>query len=138
VGQLEAANDSDTRAADFDFHYDLLGRMDWAKWDPVSGVQFTLRQTFDDMSRRKIASLEYTNGSWTKGDFENTYDYDALSRVKSIVQKGQNLQGSGVTNNAVAQKRVDLTYNALGEMLTITRRSGMLDTSPEVFTSTSK
>jgi YD repeat-containing protein len=114
--------------------------MDWAKWDALAGVQFTLRQGFDELSRRTSARLEYakSDGSWTKGDFENVYGYDALSRMTSIVQQGQNLQGQGVTNNTVAQKRADLTYNALGEIETITRRSGIDATSPEVFKTTEK
>jgi RHS repeat-associated protein len=89
------------------------------------------------VSNRKVVE-EYHATAWTKGDFENTYGYDAQSRMTSIVEQGQNLQGSGVTNNAVANKRVDFTYNALDEFETVTRRSGIDVSSPEVFISTSK
>ena len=48
-------------------------------------------------------------------DFLNTYSYDALNRLTQLYQDGQ------TGGNAVATKGANLTYNALGQLATITR-----------------
>jgi YD repeat-containing protein len=48
-------------------------------------------------------------------DFQNQYAYDGLSRVTQITQQGQ------PGGNAVAPKRVDFSYNAVGQSAQISR-----------------
>src|SRR5438552_6985532 len=70
-----------------------------------------MNQTFDANSMR--TKLAVTVGS--TADFVNDYTLDHLSRVTGIQQHG-------VTGgNSVADKRIDLAYNAAGQFDTIKR-----------------
>ncbi len=65
-------------------------------------------------TRRAIARVSRPSIGGT-ADFLNTYTYDALDRLTRVDQVGQ----SG--GNSVAEKRVDLAYNAIGQFTSIAR-----------------
>ena len=73
-----------------------------------------------------VTQVTATIGS--TADFKNTLTYDNLQRLTQLKQEDQ----SG--GNAVADKRLDFTYNARGQFSTITRYAS-LDTSELVVTS---
>ncbi len=108
LGYLLTASDD---AATYAYEYDALGRL----------VEQT--QTLADLSPVVILAYTYdevgncTQVSQTVGgtaDAVTDYAYDDLGRVTSIQQHG-------VTGgNAVAEKRVDFTYDAVGAYATVT------------------
>ena len=53
-----------------------------------------------------------------------TFDYDVFNRVKRITQSG----------NGVAEKRVDMTYDAASQMTGLQRYSNLAGTQPVVET----
>jgi hypothetical protein len=61
----------------------------------------------------------------TTADFVNQYTYDALHRMTRIEQSGQSGQSGG---NAVAEKRIDLSYDAASQWQTITRYADLAAT----------
>jgi hypothetical protein len=69
-----------------------------------------LAHGFDAVGNR--TSLAATVGG--AADFANSYVYDNLNRLARIDQAGQ-------TGGAVAEKRVDLAYDAAGQWTAITR-----------------
>jgi RHS repeat-associated protein len=116
VGDMLTASDSE---ASYTYTYDALGRV------------LTKTEVFADLSATVVFSYAYnsvgecTQESETVGgvaDAVTTYAYDALGRVTSMCQ-------CGVTNgNAVAEKRVDYTYDLDGRYATITIYADLSDT----------
>lgn len=111
ASQLTDAGDS---FAEYEYSYDGLGRAtsivaDIAGLTPV----VTLAQFFDANSRR--TSLSATIGSTE--DFVTEYTFDGLNRLTRITQQG--IVGPGT--NSVAEKRVDLAYNAAEQFSGIDR-----------------
>jgi RHS repeat-associated protein len=116
AGQLTAASDP---AADYTYTYDALGRATTLTHDIVGlGSQVIMNHTFDALGNR--TQLAATIGS--TADFVTEYTYDALRRMTSIQQHGV----SG--GNAVAEKRIDLTYDAASQWQTITRYADLAAT----------
>jgi RHS repeat-associated protein len=105
--------------ADYTYQYDGLGRQTQSQINFAALVQpVTLNQTFDSASRR--TSLFAAIGS--TADFKNDFGYDNLNRLTVLTQQGQ----SG--GNTVADKRIDLAYNADGQTSTITRYANLTGT----------
>jgi RHS repeat-associated protein len=96
--------------------------MKWASYIAQSDRVFTnagtpnmptvvLTNTYDAGDRRTQVTATVAGTA----DFQNTYTYDALDRMTQVRQVGQ------TGGNAVAAKRVDLTYNAAGNFASIVR-----------------
>jgi YD repeat-containing protein len=116
LGRLTAAADP---AASYDYQYDALGRRTSVTHD-IAGVGFpiVLASAYDAASNRTSLSATID----TTADFMNQYTYDALHRMTRIEQ-------SGVTSgNAVAEKRIDLSYDATSQYQTITRYADLAPT----------
>jgi YD repeat-containing protein len=116
ASQLTAAADP---AASYDYQYDALGRRTSVTHD-ITGLGFpvVLALAYDAASNRTSLSATID----TTADFVNTYTYDALHRMTRIEQ-------AGVTGgNAVAEKRIDLTYDAASQYQTITRYADLAAT----------
>jgi RHS repeat-associated protein len=116
--QLTAASDP---AAAYAYVYDNLGRVT-QQTQTIAGLtpSIVLAQKFDAASNR--TELSATIGG--TADFKNTYVYDGLNRMTQVIQQGQ---GGG---NAVAVKRVDLTYNAAGQFDVISRYQSTNTSAP--------
>lgn len=102
---------------------DLTGLSLGALEDVVPDVVFA--QQFDASGNR--TQLAATIG--TTADFTNDYAFDHLDRLTRIEQHGSLL------GNAVSEKRVDFTYDALSRFDTITRYADLAGTQLAVQTS---
>lgn len=125
VSQLTAASDPDSSYA---CTYDNLGRLLSVDNDGTGGVpRVILSSAYDAEGNR--TSLSATIDS--TDDFSNSYHFDALNRVRRILQQG-------VTGgNTVAEKRIDRTYNVDGRYDSIKRFNDIAGfTSAEIATST--
>jgi RHS repeat-associated protein len=123
-GELLSAEDPDSSYA---YSYDGLGRVTQVDNDGTPGVpRVVLDMTYDANGNR--TGLSATIGA--TADFANSYAYDGLGRMTRVEQLGQ----SG--GNGVAAKRVDLSYNALGQFTEIVRQTKPSSTWNEVATST--
>ena len=116
ASQLTAAADP---AASYDYQYDALGRRTSVTHD-IAGLGFpvVLASAYDAAGNRTSLSATID----TTADFLNQYTYDALHRMTRIEQSGQ----SG--GNAVAEKRIDLSYDAASQWQTITRYADLAGT----------
>ncbi|MGE3407544.1 MAG: Calx-beta domain-containing protein [Pirellulales bacterium] len=109
ANRLLAESDEDSAYA---YTYDYFDRLSTVDNDGTTGVpQVVLAYAYDEYSR--LASVAATVDS--DDDFLNTYSYDNLNRLVQITQEGQ----SG--GNTVAEKRIDLGYNAGGQYTSISR-----------------
>ncbi|PQO43499.1 RHS repeat-associated core domain-containing protein [Blastopirellula marina] len=100
ASQLIEASDS---AATYTFTYDNLGRNTSTEHDLAAlGFDVVIDEAYDALGRRTSLTAEIDGTE----DLENTYAYDYLNRMTQVTQAGQ----SG--GNAVAEKRVDFTYDA--------------------------
>ncbi len=107
--KLTSAADDDSAYA---YGYDDYDRLETIDNAGTAGVpQVLLQRYYDELYR--LAKVQAAIDS--VADFENKYTFDNLSRVTKITQTGQ----SG--GNTVAEKRVDLAYNA-GDALTSVAR----------------
>jgi YD repeat-containing protein len=109
VSNLTSASDP---AASYAYVYDGLDRLT-QQTQTLTGLtpQVVYAQTWDANSNR--TSLSATIGG--TADFKNDYLYDGLNRQTRVTQQGQ------TGGNAVAQKRVDLSYKADGQFDVIAR-----------------
>ncbi|NLE38963.1 MAG: RHS repeat-associated core domain-containing protein, partial [Pirellulaceae bacterium] len=109
AGRLESVGDD---AAEFDYAYDDAGRV-LTETQTIAGLSpvIVFASQYDGNGNR--AQLAATIGE--DDDFVTDYYYDYLDRLERIEQYG--VQGG----NAVAEKRVDLTYNLAGQFDAITR-----------------
>ena len=108
-GQLTSASDPDSSYA---ITYDHLGRVTQVDNNGTSGVpRVVLDSVYDAAGNR--ASLAATVAG--TADFLNEYTHDALHRLTRLDQVGQ------TGGNSVAEKRVDLAYNAINEFTSIAR-----------------
>jgi RHS repeat-associated protein len=106
--QLTGTSDSNSQYA---FTYDDLGRVLTVSNSGTSGVPtVVLTNLFDASSNR--TSVSSTIGG--TNDYKNDYTFDGLNRMTRVDQ-----QSNG--GNSVAEKRVDFSYNALGQFTTIAR-----------------
>src|SRR5690606_31756193 len=96
----------------YDYTYDNLGRATAISHDLAAlTATISMAQSFNANSSR--TQLAATIGS--TADFVTDYSYDALQRMTRIEQQDV---GGG---NAVADKRIDLAYNAAGQFSGISR-----------------
>ncbi|PQO43512.1 RHS repeat-associated core domain-containing protein [Blastopirellula marina] len=100
ASQLIEASDS---AATYTFTYDSLGRNTSTEHDLAAlGFDVVIDEAYDALGRRVSLTAEIDGTD----DLENTYAYDYLNRMTQVTQAGQ------AGGNAVAEKRVDFTYDA--------------------------
>ena len=108
ASQLTSAFDPDSG---YDYTYDNLGRVLTVDNDDTPDVpRVVLTNAYDAAGNRTSlsATVDSTN------DFQNTYTYDSLNRLTRVDQ-------TGFGGNTVAEKRVDLAYNSLGQFTSIAR-----------------
>jgi len=123
ASQLTSTSDPDSSYA---YTFDNLGRVLTVSNSGTSGVPTVV------LTSAYNANGQRTSVSATRGgtnDFLNSYTYDNLGRLTRLDQAGN----GGAT---VANKRVDFTYNALGQFATIARQAKPSSTWNEVATST--
>ncbi len=117
---------TNTTNSDYSYTYDNLGRVS-SIVQTLAGLApiITFAQSFDNNGNR--TQLAATIGSTS--DFVNDYTYGALNLLTQIKQHG-------VTGgNTVAEKRIDFTYNAVGQFTTINRYASLTDPMQLVATS---
>ena len=116
ANQLLTAGDS---YSDYTYSYDMLGRVTSVDNSGTPDVpDVVLTSTYDDLGRRTQLAAT-VNGAV---DFVNDYQFDALSRMTQVEQHGE------TGGAAVAEKRVDFTYNDLGQFDTISRYADLAGT----------
>ena len=109
AGQLTAASDPDSSYA---VSYDNLGRVVTVDNNGTSGVpRVILTSAYDAAGNRGSLTASVAGTA----DFLNTYTHDALDRLTRVDQTGQ------TGGNVVAEKRVDLAYNASDQFTSIVR-----------------
>ena len=116
ASQLTSASDSNSS---YSYTFDDLGRVTTIDNAGTTGApNLVLTNTFDAAGNRTevAATIDST------ADFKNTYQYDALGRTTRIEQTGQ------TGGNSVADKRVDLAYNAVGQFTAIDRYADLAAT----------
>ena len=109
AGRLESAGDD---AAQYEFTYDDAGRV-LTETQTIAGLTPVIVLTFQYDAEGKRTRVGATIGE--DADFVTDSIYDHLDRVTRIEQYGV----SG--GNAVAEKRVDFTYDAAGQSDRMTR-----------------
>ncbi|MEQ1903654.1 MAG: Ig-like domain-containing protein [Pirellulaceae bacterium] len=92
--------------------------------------QIKLERLFDSVGNRTSLKASLVDIASTTKDFVNSYYFDALNRLTRVDQTAQ----GGAGSHAVADKRVNLTYNALGQFLTINRFENLAGTNPAMRT----
>lgn len=83
------------------------------------GVNVVSNEVWDILGRR--TELRATVGP--SADFKNNYTFDNLGRVTKITQQGQG-------GRPVANKRVEYSYNTVGEVTNLFRHSHLLSQAP--------
>ncbi len=112
VGQRVSVQDA---AAIYEYEHDDLGRIVEETQTFPDSPTIVLTYDYDDLGR--VTETACTVGG--TADYVIEYTYDDLGRATSIAQHG--LTGG----NAVAEKRIDLTYDADGQYATITYYSDL-------------
>ena len=117
-GRLDIVEDESSK---YDYDYDNLDRVTSIDNNGnTTGVPRTvLTNTYDLVGRRTSLAAGDPGGL---ADFLNTYSYDAAGRMTQLTQAGQ------TGGRAVAEKRVDFTYDNLGRIDTIARYEDLLGT----------
>jgi hypothetical protein len=110
LGRMLSAGD---QFAGYAYTYDRLGRMTISD-AAIAGLAptVTLTNAYDAAGRRTQVAAKIGGN----GDFVTDYAYDQLGRTTSIRQ-----YGSTTSVLPVADKRVDLTYDAASQSATLTR-----------------
>jgi RHS repeat-associated protein len=109
ASQLTSTSDP---SADYDYTYDNLGRLT-AEVQDIAGLTQNIEFAHSWNANAMRTSLASEIGG--TADFKNDYTYDNLSRMTQVIQQDV---GGG---NVVGDKRVDFTYNALGQFSSLTR-----------------
>ncbi len=116
-GDVASASDS---AVTYTYTTDHLGELtsvDDAYASATNVPDVTLNMGYDANGNR--TSLDAVVGG--NYDFQDSFTPDALNRTIEIQQAASTATGSGVVDNAVAQKEIDLSYLANGQFDTISR-----------------
>ncbi|MFN0054799.1 MAG: hypothetical protein ACKV0T_21720, partial [Planctomycetales bacterium] len=117
AGELTSSSDADSAYA---YTYDAAGRVSTVDNNGTPNVpRVILTSGYDNVNRRTSLSASVAGTA----DFLNNYSYDALDRMTQVKQQGQ----SG--GNSVANKRVDLAYNAAGAYSSISRYADLTGTN---------
>ena len=112
--------------ATYTYQFDELNRRTVVANAASTGIPLvTLTQGFDARDRRTTLTVTRQGVN----DFRNTYTYDALGRLTGLTQ---DQQAGGAS---VAYKRVDLAYNKLDQLVTVSRYRGSAATPNLVATS---
>ena len=109
AGQLTSASDPDSS---YGITYDHLGRVTQVDNNGTSGVPRVILDSVYDAAGNRASLAATVAGT---ADFLNEYTHDALHRLTRVDQVGQ------TGGNSVAEKRVDLAYNAINEFTSIAR-----------------
>jgi RHS repeat-associated protein len=112
ASQLILAEDP---AARYTYQYDGLGRLASQSQEIAGLTPLIEYQSQFDLAGNRTELTALLGGSV---DFQNTYTYDDLHRLTSLQQQAG---GSGPGANAVAEKRVDFSYNAASQITQLTR-----------------
>ena len=113
ASQVTTAEDA---FAVFAYTYDDLGRpVEQASSLFAASLDVTLAATYNAVDSRTTLSAAIDVGAGYVDDFANEYTYDNLQRLTRLDQAGV------VDGNPVAEKRIDLAYNALGQFTEIAR-----------------
>jgi len=116
VGQLTNVDDIE---ADYTYSYDALGRVTTIAHSFVGLTPMvTFTQVYDAAGRRTELKTQI-NGT---AEFVNQWTYDALGRVVRITQ------GPQPGGRAVAEKRVDFSYDAAGQLTALARYADLAGT----------
>ncbi len=116
-------------AAEYDYVYDDLGRVLQENQNySASGLNplVELSRSYDAVGNRLGLSAKLITGGTTVNDYANNYYYDALNRLTQVDQSAM----GGVTPHGVAEKRVNLQYNALGQYTFVNRFENLSATNP--------
>jgi RHS repeat-associated protein len=116
---LGRVTNSSDPAAEFDYTYDNLGRRTSVLHD-LAGLSFDveLMSEYDAVGNRTALKALVDSAA----DFWNEYYYDALHRMTGIEQHSAALPGAA----AVADKRIDFTYDTASQWDTITRYEDLI------------
>ncbi len=109
AGQLTATSDP---AASYGYAYDAAGRLISATNAGTPGVPVVALAYAYDAAGNVLTRAD-TIGDVAGG--QNAYQYDALNRMTRVTQSG----------TGVASKRVDLAYNAAGQLTSVLRRADL-------------
>jgi len=120
ASQLISASDAVSAYA---YQYNELGLMTQEdNFGTSVGPHAVLDYTFDALGNR-TSLIATVNGV---DDFQNNYTYDALSRMTTVQQTHSDPGGTGVL--PVSDKRVDISYNSLGQFTGIDRYADLAAT----------
>ncbi len=124
--RLTAASDP---AASYGYTLDNMGRVT-TETQNLAGVglgpRIDLTRTWDKISNRTGLSAKLVSGGTTINDFTNVYSFDNLNRIFQITQSA--LGGAGA--HAVADKRINLSYNGLGQLTFVSRYQNTSGSGP--------
>jgi len=95
----------------YSLSYDALGRLTGVDNAGTPGAPNVVLSAAYDAAGRRTQLSATIDGT---ADFLNTYQFDNLGRVTRVEQTGQG-------GNAVAEKRVDISYTDRGQFASITR-----------------
>ncbi len=116
VGDLLTASDD---AATYEYDYDALGRLT-GETQTIAGLTPVVEFAYQyDAAGNRLQSVAMLD---SVADAVTNYAYDALNRLARIEQFG------AVGGNAVADKRIDFTYDAASRYSTIVRYADLAAT----------
>src|SRR5262249_6872998 len=124
----------------YSYTYDNAGRQTSivSNLGPNYGMPYVVEYETYDLLNRRTSLSAYIGGFSTNpsaADLVNNYYYNGLSQLSEITQ-GQATDTSGnPIGGVVAPKRVDLSYNALGQISTMTRYKSLSGGSGNVVVS---
>ncbi|MBI3838783.1 MAG: hypothetical protein HY288_12730, partial [Planctomycetia bacterium] len=115
---------TNTPISSYAYGYDGLGRLTSTDNAGTPGAPHVVLSVpsggYDANGNRTSLLATITNGLGVAvPDFSNTYGYDAINRQTSVQQSGQ------AGGNLVASKLVNFTYDAAGQLATVTRYAGL-------------
>ena len=121
MGELLAAADD---ASSYTFSYNSLGRQTSADNGGTPDVpEVLLASSYGTLGNRATLDATIDPTDSNVSDFQNSYLADGFGRIGTIEQT------SAEGGDYVADKRVDLTYNAGGEFATINRYADLTGTT---------
>ena len=121
--RLTSVTDNSPNAPDFTFTYDSRNQLaNELQYHPLMGRNVAFNRSYDVVGNQTLLSANIggaLNGAITGGiwDFRNTYAYDDMNRLTSVVQAGV----SG--GNTLAKKQANFSYDAASQLTDIRRYS---------------
>ena len=111
--------------ANYDYTLDGLGRVT-NRTEDIVGLNFDVSLAFDFDANSNHLSTATTIGS--NLDYLTSFEFDGLNRRISIEQTSQ------TSGNAVADKRIEFSYNSLGRRTKVDRFEALSGTNPSLRT----